>query len=235
MERRNLFVVGAALVLLGVLSLVVTGVLSLFGFNLGAFILRLWPSLVTTVGLCFVVPPFLVRGKRGLGGLFIPGMPILTTGGILLLASVFNVWGVWAWLWPMELISLAMGFVFAAVYMRVIWLIIPAMIIGLNGMVFQFCAITGLWHWWSVLWVIEPLSVGLALLLIGLRKDIKGLTRAGLILCGIAAFLFMFMLLVLGAWWPIGLLGPGLLILGGLAALGWGMLRPVFTPRSVME
>ena len=235
MERRTLFVVGAVLVLLGVLSLVITGVLSLLGFDLGAFILRLWPSLVTSVGLCFVVPPLLVRGKRGLGALFIPGMPILTTGGILMLASVFNVWGVWAWLWPMELISLAMGFLFAAVYMRVIWLIIPATIIGLNGMVFQFCAITGLWHWWSVLWVIEPLSVGLALLLIGLRKDIKGLTTAGLILCGIAAFMFMFMLLVLGTWWPIGLMGPGLLILGGLAALGWGLLRPTLAPRSAME
>ncbi|NIV37762.1 MAG: hypothetical protein GWN58_52615, partial [Anaerolineae bacterium] len=82
MERRTLFIVGAVLVLLGVLSLVITGVLSLLGFDLGSFILRLWPSLVTSVGLCFVVPPFLVRGKRGLGGLFIPGMPILTTGGI---------------------------------------------------------------------------------------------------------------------------------------------------------
>ena len=100
MERRTLFIVGAALVLPGVLSLVVTGVLSLFGFNLGDFILRLWPSVVTAVGLCFVVPPFLVRGKRGLGALFIPGMPILTTGGILLLASVLNAWSVWAWLWP---------------------------------------------------------------------------------------------------------------------------------------
>lgn len=235
MERRSLFLVGVALVLMGVLSLIVTGVLSLFGFNLGAFVLRLWPSLVTMVGLCFVVPPFLVRGKRGLGGLFIPGMPILTTGGILLLASVFDAWSIWAWLWPMELISVAMGFVFAAFYMRVIWLLIPASIIGLNGMLFQFCAITGLWHWWSVLWVIEPLSVGLALLVIGLRKDIKGLTTAGLILCGIAAFLFMFMLLVLGVWWPIGLLGPGLLILGGLAALGWGLLRPTLAPRSAME
>jgi hypothetical protein len=235
MERRSLFIVGAALVLLGVLSLMITGVLSLFGFNLGAFIMRLWPLLVTVVGLCFVVPPFLVRGRRGLGALFIPGLPILTTGGILLLSSVFITGRVWAWLWPMELISLAMGFVFAAVYMRVIWLIIPATIIGLNGMVFQFCAITGLWHWWSVLWVIEPLSVGLPLLLIGARRNIRGLTMAGLILSGIAAALFVLMLLVLGAWWPIALLGPGLLILGGLGVLAWGMVRPLFLPRSVLE
>ena len=235
MERRMLFIVGAALVLLGVLSLLIAGGLSLLGFDLGAFVLRLWPSLVTAVGLCFVVPPLLVRGKRGLGALFIPGMPILTTGGILMLASVFNVWRVWAWLWPMELISLAMGFLFAAVYMRLIWLLIPATIIGLNGMVFQFCAVTGLWHWWSVLWVIEPLSVGLSLLAIGVRKDIAGLRTAGLILCGLAAALFMLMLIVLGAWLPLGLMGPGLLILVGLLAVGWGVLRSMLVPTSALE
>jgi hypothetical protein len=145
------------------------------------------------------------------------------------------VWGVWAWLWPMLLISMAMGFLFAAVYMRLIWLLIPATIIGLNGLVFQFCAITGLWHWWSVLWVIEPLSVGLALLVIGVRRDIAGLRTAGLILSGLAAALFMLMLIVLGAWLPLGLLGPGLLILVGLLAVGWGVLRSTLAPASALE
>ena len=235
MDKRSYVLTGGALLVLGVAMLVFMAIASLLGFDLTAFILRLWPLTVTGVGLCFVVPPFLVRGKRGLGGLFIPGMPILTVGGILLLASVTNAWGVWAWLWPMILISLAMGFLFAAVYMRLIWLLIPATIIGMNGMVFQFCAITGLWHWWSVLWIIEPLSVGLSLLFIGLRRDIRGLRIAGSILCGIAGAMFMLMLLVLGALWPIALFGPGLLILGGLAMLVWGMLRPLVLPRSALE
>ena len=235
MDRRSLFLVGGTLILLGLLALMFMGIASALGFDLGRFVLRLWPTMITGVGLCFVVPPFLARGKRGLGALFIPGMPILTTGGLLLLASVFHVWGVWAWLWPMLLISMAMGFLFAAVYMRLIWLLIPATIIGLNGLVFQFCAITGLWHWWSVLWVIEPLSVGLALLLIGLRKDITGLRTAGLILCGLAAALFLLMLIVLGAWLPLGLMGPGLLILAGLLAVGWGVLRSALVPASALE
>ena len=235
MEKRSYVLTGGALLLLGVAMLVFMAIASALGFDLAVFVWRLWPLTVTGVGLCFVVPPFLVRGKRGLGGLFIPGMPILTVGGILLLASVTNAWGVWAWLWPMILISLAMGFLFAAVYMRLIWLLIPATIIGMNGMVFQFCAITGLWHWWSVLWIIEPLSVGLSLLFIGLRRDIRGLKIAGFILCGIAGAMFMLMLLVLGAWWPIALLGPGLLILGGLAVVVWGMLRPLLLPRSALE
>jgi hypothetical protein len=235
MDRRSSVLSGVALVLLGVAMLVFMAIAAVLGFDLVAFLWRLWPLTVTGVGLCFVVPPFLVRGKRGLGGLFIPGMPTLTTGGILLLASVTNAWGVWEWLWPMLLISLAMGFLFAAIYMRLIWLIIPATIIGMNGMVFQFCAITGLWHWWSVLWVIELVSVGLPLLFIGLRRDIRGLRIAGSIICGIAGAMFMLMLLVLGAWWPIALVGPGLLILGGLVMLVWGMLHPKFLPRSALE
>jgi hypothetical protein len=235
MDRRSSVLSGVALVLLGVVLLVFMGIAAVMGFDLVAFLWRLWPLTVTGVGLCFVIPPFLVRDRRGLGGLFIPGMPILTTGGILLLASVTNAWGVWEWLWPMLLISLAMGFLFAAIYMRLIWLIIPATILGMNGMVFQFCAITGLWHWWSVLWVIEPLSVGLPLLFIGFYRDIRGLRIAGSILCGIAGAMFMLMILILGAWWPLALFGPGLLILGGLAVLVWGMLRPILLPRSALE
>jgi hypothetical protein len=235
MDKRSLFLFGGTLILLGLLALLFMAIASALGFDLARFVVRLWPTMVTGAGLCLVVPPFLARGNRGLGALFIPGMPILTTGGILLLASVFHVWGVWAWLWPMLLISMAMGFLFAAVYMRLIWLLIPATIIGLNGLVFQFCAITGLWHWWSVLWVIEPLSVGLALLVIGVRRDIAGLRTAGLILSGLAAALFMLMLIVLGAWLPLGLLGPGLLILVGLLAVGWGVLRSTLAPASALE
>jgi hypothetical protein len=235
MNRRSLFLVGGTLILLGLLALLFMAIASVLGFDLGRFVLRLWPVMVTGAGLCFVVPPLLAHGNRGLGALFIPGMPILTTGGLLLLASVLNVWGLWAWLWPMLLISLAMGFLFAAVYMRLIWLLIPATIIGLNALVFQFCTITGLWHWWSVLWVIEPVSVGLPLLVIGIRRDIAGLRTAGLILCGLAGALFMLMLIVLGAWLPLGLMGPGLLILVGLLAVGWGLLRSMLVPRSALE
>jgi hypothetical protein len=93
-----------------------------------------------------VLPPLAVRGKRGLGALFIPGMPTLATGLILLLASVFRRWDVWAWLWPLEVLALAAGFLVAAIYTRVIELVIPAIIIGLNRLLLQFCTVTGLWE-----------------------------------------------------------------------------------------
>jgi hypothetical protein len=235
MDRRSAFLVGSAMIFLGILSLMFSGLLALLGFDIGDFILRLWPAVVVSTGLLFVVPPFLARGKRGLGALFIPGFPILATGAILFLASILDAWDIWSWLWPMEVISLAMGFLFAAIYMRVIWLLIPAIIIGLNGLVFQFCAMTGLWEGWSVLWAIEPLSVGLALLVIGRRKGISGLVRAGFILCGVAGASALMMLTILGAWWPITLLGPVMLILGGLGVLGWGFVRSLLVPETALE
>lgn len=235
MDKRSLIFVGAALILLGIVSLGFSGVAAVLGFDPLRFVWRLWPALVMGAGLCFVVPPFLVRGRRGLGALFIPGFPILTTGGLLFLASVLNVWGVWGRLWPMLILSLAMGFLFAAIYMRLVWLVIPAVIIGLNGLTFQFCAITGLWRWWSVLWTVEPLAVGLALLIPGVIEDVAGLRLTGLILCGLAGSMALMMLTILGTWWPIALLGPGLLILAGLGVLGWGLVRHLLLPRPALE
>jgi hypothetical protein len=235
MKNKTSIVVGAGLMALGILWLMLGLVASLFGINLLGFALRFWPGIVSLLGLAFVVPPFLVHGNRGLGGLFIPGVLILVTGGILLLASVLNVWSIWAWLWPMELLALALGFVMAAVYMRVVELLIPATIIGINGLVFQFCAFTGLWGWWSVLWTVEPLAVGLALLLVGVRKNSSGMLTAGTILCSIAAAGFLLMVAILAGGWLFRLVGPGLIILAGLALLAWGLARGRLLPRSAME
>jgi hypothetical protein len=235
MERKHLILLGAALILLGSLSLLLVGVAKVVGFHPGALLWRFWPLSITAVGLGLVIPPFLVRGNRALGALFIPGMPVLTTGGLLLIASVLNSWGLWGWMWPMLVISLSLGFLFAAIWMRLIWLAIPAIILGLNGMVFQFCAITHLWHWWSVLWVIEPLAVGLALLTVGAVQGITGLRIAGLVLGGLAAAGFMLMLVVLGAWWPFGLLGPVSLLVAGLAVLGWALLKALLVPKRALE
>lgn len=101
-------------------------------------------------------------------------------------------------------------------------------------MVFQFWAITHLWHGWSVLWVVEPLAVGLALLMVGAVQGVTGLRIAGLVLCGLAAAGIMLMLLVLAAWWPFGLLGPVSLLLIGVILLAWGVLRALLVPRRLL-
>ncbi|MEA3340947.1 MAG: hypothetical protein U9R15_13365 [Chloroflexota bacterium] len=232
MNKRFSILVGIILILMGGLSLAFNLVMPALGTSVwtwGGW--RLWPLVLVSGGLLFVLSPFLVRGKRGLGGLFIPGMPILITGGILVFASLFDAWGAWEWLWPLEVLSLALGFLFAAIYMRNIWLLIPAIIIGANGALFQFCAVTGLWDAWAVLWTIEPLAVGLSFLVVSAGKRSVGLFVAGLILCGLGGMGLMGMTAIfsMGAFlpglWALNLVGPVIFILVGLLLIVWNVAR----------
>jgi hypothetical protein len=182
---------------------------------------RLWPLTVIIAGIALTVPGFFGLKRRGLGALFIPGIPVLTTGGILLIASIFNYWEVWSLAWPLEVIGLALGFAFAAIFMRVAGLAIPAIIIGLNGLVLAFCNLTGLWAAWALLWPIEPLAVGLGLLVVGYAHRSVGARTAGLILTGIAGAGF-FIASFISAYnnTILRYTIPALLILSGLILIG---------------
>ncbi len=226
MNRRFSILMGILLILMGGLALAFTLGMPMLGVSLLRFgSWRLWPLVVVGTGLIFVVSPFLAWGKRGLGSLFIPGVPILVTGGVLLYASLLDAWSAWEWLWPVEVLAVALGFLFAAIAMRVIWLLIPAVIIGANGLVFQFCAITGLWESWAVLWAIEPLSVGLALLAVNLKVRSNGLFIAGAILCAVAAFGMMGMSALFPGWILVSALGPATLLFVGFSLLVNSLLR----------
>jgi hypothetical protein len=238
MNRRFSILVGIMLILIGGLALALNLVMPMLGLDMwywGAW--RLWPLVVISGGLFFVLPPFLVRGRRGLGGLFIPGLPILTTGCILLYNSIFDAWGAWEWLWPLVVLSLAMAFLFAAIYTRVIWLLLPAIVIGANGLLLHYCALTDMWEVWAVLWTIEPLSVGLSFLLITLKHRSVGLFIAGLVLCGIAAMGLMGMTAIFPGWMLINLLGPAIFIFIGLSVILWSVLRrsPQPAPSAPVE
>ena len=234
MDRR-MVVGGAALIAVGVMLLLFVGAVSLIGLKLLGFGLRFWPLLIVALGAALVVPPLRVKSERGLGILFIPGIPTVVTGGILLLASVFNVWGIWGWLWPMEVLAVGAGFLAAALHMGVIELIIPGIIVGANGLLFQFCAITGLWGWWAVLWTAEPLVVGLALLIVGIVRHSPALTRIGLVWCAVALGCFALMSTILIGARLLRLVGPVVLILAGLAVLGWGLLRRHGPAKAALE
>jgi len=227
MNKQLSIVLSIILIMVGLLTLA----FSLVGPVLGFRVWQLWPLIVVAAGALFVLPPLLVRGKRGLGGLFIPGMPILTTGMILLFASVFRTWDAWSWLWPQEVLAVALGFLFAAIYMRNVWLLVPAIIIGANGVLMQFCAITGLWSVWAVLWAIEPLSVGLALLAVYGKRRSAGLLVAGLTLCALAvlgavgSIAIVSLSALFPVWWLWKWVGPVTVILVGVGLLVWSLIR----------
>ena len=105
-----------------------------------------------------------------MGLLFIVAAPIIASGVLLLISMTSGQWFLWARWWPIEVLSVALGFVLAANYAREAWLLVPAIFIGVNGELFLFNMWYGQWYLWKVLWIAQPLSLGLALLLVGVVK-----------------------------------------------------------------
>lgn len=229
---------GAGLILVGIAALAGNLVISFIDPGLrwwDAF--RMWPMIVLGIGLVLGLVALGSIKQRGMGTLFIPAMPILTTGGILFIASLFNHWGVWALLWPLEVLSVAVGFLFAAVFARNVWLGIPAILIGMNGLVLAFCNTTGLWSAWSVLWTVEPLAIGLIQLLVAAKTRSRAVTILGLSFCGFAGVAFIGMTELLafnGLLFRVA--GPALLIVlgGGLVLANW-FKRPSMTNQPVAD
>ena len=230
MKKRQANFGGWILILLGSVALLNGALETLFGWHFGLW--RFWPLLVSVLGLGFIAAPILFPRQRGLKALFIPGFPILVTSSLLLLGSVFNAWGVWEHLWPLIIIGLAVGFLAASLFLRNIWLMIPAIIVGMNGLIFQFCAVTGLWHLWAVLWPLEPLSVGLALLVASAGVRPK-MIWAGLIVCLVSVSLISLMSLILSGW--VSMVGAVLLILAGAGFIAHGRVPVMLKEKSPDE
>jgi hypothetical protein len=235
---RRLFMIVAGLGLAGLGVFVLTGTwiilpmeirLMPFGVkNLG----QLWPMAVIGVGAALALVPVVVW-RRWAGMFLIPALPILITGGILLVA-VLTRWGsIWHWAWPLEVLSLAAGFLCAALYARIIWLVIPAIFIGLNGLVLQFCALTGVWQAWAVLWPVEFLAIGLTLLIVGFKVRSGGVLVLALMFCGLSGAAVGGMLtLVSGQAHLAGLVGAGSLVFLGVVLLGWSLVGSRRAPKA---
>ncbi len=227
MNRRFNILLGSTLILVGLFAFFVALGGPLLRLPLAPGTWRLWPLLIIVPGVVFVIAPVLDGERRWLGSLCIPGAPLLISGGLLLYASLTADWTIWAGGWPALVWGLGLGFLCAAFTMRVIWLLIPALILIANGIAFQYCALTGNWQSWVALWTIEPLSVGVALLLIYLRRRYSGLLIAGLILCGVAILSLIAMTVLFPEWLLLNLLGPVLLL-----GLGAALLLASFTEKK---
>jgi hypothetical protein len=224
MSRKTSLLFGITLIVLAVLAL--AGNLLVKSINIHATGFNSWPLIVIGIGLLFCIPPFIFTKQRGLGGLFIPGLPVLTTGILLFIASTMNNWALWAKWWPMEVVGVALGFVMAAIFLRVVWLMIPASIVGLTGLALLFCSLTGYWASWAVLWTVVPLSVGLPLLLIGMFQRSDGVKLAGIILCGFAGLAFAALsALIPGVTLIFRIIGPAVILVLGVLLLVSALVR----------
>jgi serine/threonine protein kinase len=83
---------------------------------------------------------------------------IVALGNLLAvtISSLLQNWAIFEIGWPMQLLLVG-GALFALMgALETIWLSIPAGLITANGALFAYCALTGNWHQWIYLWIIEP-------------------------------------------------------------------------------
>ncbi|VAW35601.1 hypothetical protein MNBD_CHLOROFLEXI01-1561 [hydrothermal vent metagenome] len=220
---------GLFLIFLGGLALTFTIISPLFGIDAGLW--SMWPLLVVGVGTMLILAPFAERENRVLGTLFIPGFAILVVSGLLLASTLFNWPQSWPLFWPLIVIALAVGCAAAAIWSRNVWLFIPAIILGLNGLVFQFSSLTGWWHLWSILWVIEPLSVSFALIFVSLLTQSQGLRNASMIVTVVSGICISIMTLILSGWATI--LGAiTLIVTGGALLLNNARHHSAYLPKE---
>jgi hypothetical protein len=218
-------ITGSILIGLGVLALFIT----LSGIDLWTVSWRWWPTVIIAFGALFALLPVFLR-KRWMGLLYIIAAPIVAIGIMLLISMTSGQWFLWARWWPIGVLSVALGFVLAALYAREVWLLVPAIFLGVNGGLFLFNMWYGQWYLWKVLWIAQPLSLGLALLLVGVVKH-SGVTLGFGIAVSVMSIFFSALMT------PIfydtarltGSMGALTLVAMGGALLLWNMRR---TPKT---
>jgi hypothetical protein len=161
-SSSSLFIAGSILIGLGVLALFIT----LSGSALWNAAWQWWPAAIIAFGALLALLPVFIR-KRWMGLLYVIAAPIIATGVMLLISMTSGQWFLWLREWPIGLLSTALGCALAALYAREVWLMVPAIFLGVNGGLFLFNMSYGQWYLWKVLWIVQPLSLGLALLLVG--------------------------------------------------------------------
>jgi len=127
---------------------------------------------------------------------------------VIVLANIIMIWvsGIFGWnvfgrIWPMELVvaGVLLGALMAA--LANYWLLIPAGIVSGNGFLFTYFSLTGVWKNWTLLWPLEPILIGLSIVLPFMLKS-RGergrwlVRRIGIVLLVLSAIVFVLSLIV---------------------------------------
>jgi serine/threonine protein kinase len=122
------------------------------------------------------------------GGFLFVNLVLIWLGGVLGVK-------VWSHAWPLEVI--AVGVLLSALMAALAnpWLLIPSAILMGNGLLFTYYALSGWWSHWRVLWPLEPLLVGLAIVapFLLVRQGERGkwlARRIGLVFIALAVIMF---------------------------------------------
>lgn len=107
MERGRVFV--------AILLLVAGGILLAGNLLSGWGSLLSWPVIFFVLALGFFLPAGLWHSQRkGLAGMYIPGVILLVLGAIFTYNTISGDWGAWAYLWALIPASVGLGLALAA-------------------------------------------------------------------------------------------------------------------------
>jgi hypothetical protein len=142
--------------------------------------------------------------------------------GVLFLAGQL-VPGLWGWVgprsWPLIVVGVGILLLVIGVLTRAPGMIVPACIVGGIGTLLFWQNATGNWESWSYAWALIPGFVGIGVALLGLITADGRTVAGGLWLMVISAVLFAIFasflggLNFLGSYWPLLLIGLGVLLL----------------------
>ncbi len=161
------------------------------------------------------------------GSLYV-GMLLVLLGAVLIVIqaaeSLFPLVGIslgWADLWPLLVLYVASAFWLALLLWwpqrrKLAGLVVPGTIIGVNGLILLYQSLTGDWGSWVYLWALEPVSVGVSLLILYWLLGGRGLLIAAGILAGVGLVFLVLFGSIVGAF---RLLGPALLVVLGLVVI----------------
>ncbi len=152
------------------------------------------------------------------------GLVLILVGGLLL--AVQFVPGLQDWYealgWPLYLFAVAGGLLLIGILTGAPGMAVPACIVGGIGGIFYWQNATNNWESWTYIWALIPGFVGVGIVISGLfgPKHERGETiRGGLSTIAVSAVLFLVFgsffggLNLLGAYWPVLLIGLGVLLL----------------------
>ena len=88
---------GAILILLGIAFLMVRFIFSVFDFDFGHYT---WPFFIIVPGVLMFLSAFILERQAGVTLAIFGGM-VTTTGGILLIQNLFDLYATWAYAWAL--------------------------------------------------------------------------------------------------------------------------------------
>lgn len=88
---------GAILILLGIAFLMVRFILSIFDFNFGQYT---WPFFIIVPGVLMFIAALILERQAGIT-LAMFGCMVATTGGILMIQNLFDLYATWAYAWAL--------------------------------------------------------------------------------------------------------------------------------------